>query len=88
MSGQGISNSIPRDPTADPQGQRDFICSGKQDKKRREKPEISYPISDEEDSDCSDRSDEMALNVDVDHHKGPAAPDYGRLFPLVPIIET
>jgi hypothetical protein len=81
MSGHGISDSIPRDPTADPQGQRDFICSGKQDKKRREKPEISYPISDEEDSDFSDGSDELALNRDVDQLKGPAVPGLREIVP-------
>jgi hypothetical protein len=40
----------PKDPTADPKGQRESICNGKQENKCRVKPEISYPVSDEEDS--------------------------------------
>jgi hypothetical protein len=81
MSGHGISDSIPRDPTADLLGQRDFICSGKQNKKRSEKPDISDPISDEEDSDCSDASDELALNRDVDHVKSHAVPGLREIVP-------
>jgi hypothetical protein len=38
---------IPKDPKAEPQGQRESICNGKQDNKCREKPEISDPVSDE-----------------------------------------
>jgi hypothetical protein len=49
---------IPKDPTADPKGQREFICNGKQDNNCHEKPEIPYPVSDEEDSDYSGKSDE------------------------------
>jgi hypothetical protein len=55
-SGQESLEFIPKDPTADPQGQRESICTGKQDNNCREKPDISYPISDEEDSDYSDKS--------------------------------
>ena len=81
MSGQDVLEVIPKDPTADPQGQRESICNGKQDNKCREKPEISYPVSDEEDSDYSDKSDDLALFRDVDQLKGPAVPGLREIIP-------
>jgi hypothetical protein len=65
---------IPKDPTGDPQGQSEPTCNGKQDNKCREKPEISHQVSEEEDSDYSDKSDGLALIRDVDQLKGPAVP--------------
>jgi hypothetical protein len=73
---------IPKDPTADRQGQCDSICNGKQDNKCREKPYISYPVSDEEDSDYSDKSEDLALIRDVDQLKVPAVPGLGESIPL------
>ena len=81
MSGQDVLEVIPKDHTADPQGQRESICNGKQDNKCREKPEISYPVSDEEDSDYSDKSDDLALFRDVDQLKGPAVPGLREIIP-------
>jgi hypothetical protein len=72
---------IPKDPMADPQGRSDSICNGKQDNKCREKPEISYPVSDEEDSDYSDKSDDLALIRDVDQLMGPAVPGLREMIP-------
>jgi hypothetical protein len=72
---------IPKDPTADRKGQRESICNGKQDNKCREKPEISYPVSDEEYSDYSDKSDELALTRDLDQLKGPAVPGSREIIP-------
>jgi hypothetical protein len=61
--------------------QRESICNSKQDNKSREKPEISYPVSDEEDSDYCDKSDELALIRDVDQLKGPAVPGLREIIP-------
>jgi hypothetical protein len=80
-SGQESLEVIPKDPTADPQGQRESICTGKQDNKCREKPEISYPVSEEEDSDYSDKSEDLALIRDVDQLKGPAVPGLREIIP-------
>jgi hypothetical protein len=79
--GQEGLEVIPKDPTADPQGQRESICNGKQENKFREKPEISYPVTDEEDSDYSDKSDELALIREVDQLKGPAVPRLPEIIP-------
>jgi hypothetical protein len=72
---------IPKHPTADPQGQRESICNGKQGNKCREKPRISYPVSDEEDSNYSDKSDELALIREVGQLKGPAVPGLWEIIP-------
>jgi hypothetical protein len=62
---------IPKDPTADPTGQRESICNGKQGNNCYEKPEIPHQVSEEEDSDYSDMSDEFALIRDVNQLKVP-----------------
>jgi hypothetical protein len=51
------------------------------DNKCRENPEISYPVSNEEDSNYSDKSDDLALIRDVDQLKGPAVPGLREIIP-------
>jgi hypothetical protein len=72
---------IPKDPTADPQGQRKSICNGKQNNKCCEKLEISYPVFDEEYSDYSDKCEDLALIRDVDQLKSPAVPGLREIIP-------